>query len=84
MRSIRFRKFAVDRNGSTAIEYAILAAGIGVTLAMTVSLLGDRMVTTYGNIADAIFVADAGPDEPPACSKKCNEKKAKKDKKKKS
>ncbi len=67
MRFVRLRDFAADRNGSAAIEYAVLAAGIGLTLAMTVSLLGDRMVTTYGNIADALIAADGDPDTPPPC-----------------
>ncbi len=79
MRFVRLRDFAADRNGGATMEYAILAAGIGLTLAMTVSLLGDRMMTTYGNIAAAIIVADGGPDDPPDCSKECPKKK--KDKK---
>ena len=91
MRMFRLRKFAADRNGSAAIEYAILAAGIGMTLAMTVALLGDRMMTTYGKIADAIVVADRGSDDTPECSNECTKKmkdkskqsKKKKDKKKK-
>ena len=68
-RMFRLRKFAADRNGATAIEYAILAAGIGLTLAMTVALLGDRMMTTYGKIADAIVIAaeDGDRDTPPKC-----------------
>ena len=81
MRFVRLRDFAADRNGGATMEYAILAAGIGLTLAMTVSLLGDRMMTTYGKITAAIIVADGGPDDPPDCSKECPKKK--KDKKKK-
>ena len=79
MRFVGLRDFAADRNGSASIEYAILAAGIGLTLAMTVSLLGDRMVTTYTNITNALIAADGGPDVPPDCSKECTKKK--KDKK---
>ncbi len=75
MRFVRLRDFAADRNGGATMEYAILAAGIGLTLAMTVSLLGDRMMTTYGKIAAAIIVADGGPDDPPDCSKECPKKK---------
>ncbi len=67
MRFVRLRDFAADRNGGATMEYAILAAGIGLTLAMTVSLLGDRMMTTYGKIDAAIIVADGGPDDPPPC-----------------
>ncbi len=74
MRMFRLRRFAADREGGTAIEYAILAAGIGMTLAMTVSLLGDRMMTTYGDITDAIAIADRGPDDTPDCSNECTKK----------
>lgn len=81
MRFVGLRDFAADRNGSTSIEYGILAAGIGLTLAVTVSLLGDRMVTTYGNIANALIAEDGGPNDPPDCSKECT--KNKKDKQKK-
>ncbi len=74
MSIFRLRKFTADQNGGTAIEYAMLAAGIGLTLAMTVSLLGDRMMTTYGNIADAIAISDRGPDDAPDCSNECTDK----------
>ena len=39
-----------DRRGATAIEYGLIAAGIGVTIAATVGLLGDQMVTMFTNI----------------------------------
>ena len=51
----RLRGFAADRSGAVAIEYAVLVSGIALTLAMTVSLLGDRMVNTYSDIAAAII-----------------------------
>ena len=81
MRIVRLRDFAADRNGSTAIEYAILAAGIGLTLAMTVPLLGDRMATTYDNIANAIIAANGDPDTPPPCPPAAKNKKSNKGKK---
>ena len=81
MRMFRLRKFTADQNGGTAIEYAILAAGIGLTLAVTVSLLGDRMMTTYGNISDAIVVASRGPGDTPDCSNECMKKMKDKNKK---
>ena len=84
MRFVGLRDFAADRNGSASMEYAILAAGIGLTFVMTVSLLGDRMVTTYGNIANALIAEDGGPNDPPDCSKECTKiKKGKKNKGKK-
>jgi pilus assembly protein Flp/PilA len=39
-----------DRRGATAIEYGLIVAGIGVTIAATVGLLGDQMVTMFTNI----------------------------------
>jgi pilus assembly protein Flp/PilA len=39
-----------DRRGATAIEYRLIAAGIGVTIAATVGLLGDQLVTMFTNI----------------------------------
>jgi pilus assembly protein Flp/PilA len=39
-----------DRRGATAIEYGLIAAGIGVTIAATVGLLGDQLVTMFTNI----------------------------------
>jgi pilus assembly protein Flp/PilA len=39
-----------DRRGATAIEYGLIAAGIGVTIAATVGLLGDQMVIMFNNI----------------------------------
>ena len=81
MRFVGLRDFAADRNGSASMEYAMLAAGIGLTFVMTVSLLSDRMVTTYSNIANALIAEDGGPDGPPDCSKECPKKKKDKQKK---
>ena len=39
-----------DRRGATAIEYGLIAAGIGVTIAATVGLLGDQMIVMFDNI----------------------------------
>jgi pilus assembly protein Flp/PilA len=39
-----------DRRGATAIEYGLIAAGIGVTIAVTVGLLGDQLVTMFESI----------------------------------
>ena len=39
-----------DRRGATAIEYGLIAAGIGVAIAATVGLLGDQMVIMFTNI----------------------------------
>lgn len=49
-----FRRFATDETGATAIEYALMATGIGVTVATAVYSLGTTvLVNFYERIADA-------------------------------
>ncbi len=43
-------RFVKDESGATAIEYGLIAAGIGVTIAATVGLLGEQMVIMFNNI----------------------------------
>jgi pilus assembly protein Flp/PilA len=40
-------RFLVDQSGATAIEYALIAAGIGVTIASTVWGLGSSLKTNW-------------------------------------
>ena len=40
------RRFHADQNGATAIEYAMIAAGIGATIAATVYNMGSQIKTT--------------------------------------
>jgi pilus assembly protein Flp/PilA len=48
-------RFLDDQAGTTAIEYAIIAAGIGVAIAATVYALGATVMTDYYNvIANAV------------------------------
>jgi pilus assembly protein Flp/PilA len=48
------RRFRADQNGATAIEYALIAAGIGATIAATVFGMGTTLKTVWwdkiGNI----------------------------------
>jgi pilus assembly protein Flp/PilA len=48
------RRFRADESGATAIEYAMIAAGIGATIAATVYNLGSTLKTVWwdkvGNI----------------------------------
>ena len=39
------RRFRADESGATAIEYALIAAGIGATIAATVYNLGTNIKT---------------------------------------
>ena len=48
------RRFHADQSGATAIEYALIAAGIGATIAATVYNMGSTLKTVWwdkiGNI----------------------------------
>ena len=48
------RRFGADDRGATAIEYALIAAGIGAAVASTVYALGSNLKTAWwdkiGNI----------------------------------
>lgn len=49
------RRFATDTNAATAIEYAMIAAGVGAAIAATVYNLGTTIQTTlYNKINNAI------------------------------
>jgi pilus assembly protein Flp/PilA len=39
------RRFRADQSGATAIEYALIAAGIGATIAATVYNMGTNIKT---------------------------------------
>ena len=45
------RGIAADESGATAIEYALLAAGIGIAVAAAVSALGTKTESLYAAIA---------------------------------
>ena len=47
-------QLAADERGATAIEYALIAAGIGAALAATVYNLGSQTQNLYQSIA-ALF-----------------------------
>jgi len=49
------KRFAADSSGATAIEYGLIAAGVGAAIAGTVYNLGSVIETTlYGKISNAI------------------------------
>ena len=41
------RRFRADESGATAIEYALIAAGIGATIAATVYNMGTTLKTVW-------------------------------------
>jgi pilus assembly protein Flp/PilA len=48
----RLRRLATDRDGATAIEYALIASGIGAAVAATVWSLGTTTANFYQSLAD--------------------------------
>ena len=48
-------RFCADESGATAIEYAMIAAGIGAALAATITGLGSSVKTTlYDKLANLL------------------------------
>lgn len=45
-------RFCSDEGGATAIEYAMVASGIGAFLAATVYLLGNQVKTLFVTLAN--------------------------------
>jgi Flp pilus assembly pilin Flp len=49
-----YRRLGSDHNGATAIEYALIAAGVGAAVATTVYGLGSTLNGFYASVA-ALF-----------------------------
>jgi len=49
------KRFATDTGGATAIEYGIIAAGVGATVAATVWSLGSHLKTTFYDKLGSMF-----------------------------
>ena len=47
------RRFMRDQSGATAVEYAIVAAGISVAIAAAVTALGTQVQTKYTGVSNA-------------------------------
>jgi len=54
----RFGKFLRDESGATAIEYALIAAGISVAIISVVNTLGGTLKNTFTNVKNSL--ANAG------------------------
>ena len=48
-------RFAADERGATAIEYALIASGVGMAIITTVFGLGSQLQTGWYNKIAAIF-----------------------------
>jgi pilus assembly protein Flp/PilA len=51
------KTFAADENGVTAIEYGLIAALVGVAIVASVKILGQQLVTTFGDVTTAMKAA---------------------------
>ena len=50
-----WRRFIADTNGATAIEYSVMAAGIGLAILGAVNATGQAIKTTlWGSIVTAL------------------------------
>ena len=47
------RRFVRDESGATAIEYAMIASGIGVAIAATVTSLGSNVKGLFTSVSSA-------------------------------
>lgn len=49
-----FSKFLTDESGATAIEYGLIAAGIGLVVLAAASTLGGQLETLFVTIGDGL------------------------------
>ncbi|WP_249780259.1 Flp family type IVb pilin [Bradyrhizobium sp. dw_411] len=49
-----FRRFLADQSGATAIEYALIAAGISLAIIAAVNGLGSTLNTSFSTINTAL------------------------------
>ena len=48
-----FKGFRTNVSGATAIEYALIAAMVAVTMVTVMGPLGQALTTVFGNVANA-------------------------------
>jgi pilus assembly protein Flp/PilA len=51
----RIAHFCADESGATAIEYGMIAAGVGAFIAATVMSLGSQLKTTFYDKLTGLF-----------------------------
>jgi pilus assembly protein Flp/PilA len=56
----RIRRFIRDEEGPTAVEYAIMVAGVGLVILAAVFLLGGSLSTAFHNVADHVPFGKTG------------------------
>lgn len=52
----RIRKFLLDHEGATAIEYGLIAALVSVAIIGTLGTLGDNLIATFTSVADGLNI----------------------------
>jgi pilus assembly protein Flp/PilA len=50
----KIKNFITDENGATAIEYALVAAGISVAIVASVTSLGTNLNAKWASVATAL------------------------------
>ena len=50
----KLKDFLRDESGATAIEYGLIASGIGLAIITIVKGLGTNLKTTFGSISTAV------------------------------
>jgi len=50
----RLRSFNTDESGATAIEYAIIAAGISIVIIAAVGSIGTSVNTTFTTVSNGL------------------------------
>ena len=53
----KLMRFLKDEEGVTAIEYGLIAAGIGIAIVATVGLVGDQLDVLFTSVVDALTPA---------------------------
>lgn len=54
------KRFVKDESGATAIEYGLIAAGIGVAIIGAITTLGGDIGNTFGRVGTELRNAGAG------------------------
>jgi pilus assembly protein Flp/PilA len=50
------RRFIANRNGATAVEYALIATLLSVVVAAAITALGGRLFTLIGTATNAVLI----------------------------
>lgn len=48
------QKLLRDKSGATAIEYGLIAAGIAVAIITVLTGLGDKLISTFTSVQNAL------------------------------